>query len=156
MVIDASFNLDPVVIDGTSWSMSDRSILCGPGAAVSEFFAPGDLYFWAAASDQLIKDAYGRPLGPKIHADILKSHFRSISESAQPLKWERGTYRLSELILMRPLRSTSDNAGRQQFELLTRCSPWPANRLYMFYPKPPADDDLRKGGSIGANVAGPV
>jgi hypothetical protein len=142
LVVDASFNLDPLFMEGTSWSIGSRSVLCGPGAIVSDVLDPGGLYLWANASE----------LKPTLRAAILTSRVRTISESAEPLKWERGTYRLSQLIVLRPFRANAYNTGRQQFRILTTCSPWPTDRNYVLHPEPPTDDDLRNGRSGNAQT----
>jgi hypothetical protein len=146
LVVDASFTFVPLVIEETSWSASSRSVLCGPGAGLAEILVPGGLYLWAAAPVPTTT----------FRAAILKSQVRWISESAEPLKWERGTYRLSELIVLRPFRAATDNAGRQRFEILRTCSPWPNDRNYVLRPEPPTDEDLSNGQRFGnGHVVGP-
>jgi hypothetical protein len=100
LVVEASFRHDPLDIDGTSWSTSSRSVLCGPGAGLAEILVPAGLYLWATVATTALR------------ADILTSHVRRINESAEPLIWERGTYRLSELIVLRPFRTAAEDAGR--------------------------------------------
>ena len=81
-----------------SWSTSSRSVLCGPGCRISgDPRDRGASTLWASAPVPTTT----------FRADILASHVRTISESAEPLKWERGTYRLSELIVLRPVRAAT-------------------------------------------------
>jgi len=136
LVVDAPFKLDPLYIDGTSWSINTRSVLCGPADSVMEILEPNGLYLWATA------------LPPTLRADILTSHMRSIDQTSRSLKWERGTYRLSELIVLRLIREPTGTAGRQRFEILARCSPWNANNQYGFHREPPSDDKLRYPGHL--------
>jgi hypothetical protein len=146
LVVNASFTFDPLDIDGTSWSASRRSVLCGPGAGLAEILVPGAPYLWATAP----VPTFTR------RAAILTSHVRTIGERAEPLKWERGTYRLADLIVLRPFPSTADNAARQQFDILRICSSWPNDRIYALHPQPPTDDDLKNGRSVGnVRTSGP-
>ena len=58
LVVDASFNLDPLLIDGTSWSLTTRSVLCGPDAALTEIIAPAGFYVWATASNHVLAQTF--------------------------------------------------------------------------------------------------
>jgi hypothetical protein len=136
LVIDASFILDPLLIDDTSWSTNVRSLLCGPGAALTEILAPAGLYVWATNPNQ------------KLRADLLTSQVRSINESGEPLKWERGTYRLFELRILRPIDTPAGSAESLQFEILVHCSPWQTNSSYEIRSEPPNEEELRNGGNV--------
>ena len=133
LVVHALFNLDPLLIDGTSWNMTTRSLLCGPGAALTEILAPAGLYVWATASNHVLR------------ANILTSEVRPTNESADPLKWEMGTYRLFELSVLRRLDTPAPSAGSLQFEVLVRCGPWQSNNSYEVRRDPPNEEELRNG-----------
>jgi hypothetical protein len=142
LVVDASFTFVPLEIDGTSWSTSSRSILCGPGAGLAEILVPGGPYLWATAS------------GYKLRADILTSDVRTINESAESLKWERGTYQLfDQLIVLRPIHAAAGSARQLQFEIIARGSQWQTNNSFELRVAPPTEVDLRNRGNF-RNVGG--
>jgi hypothetical protein len=134
LVVDASFTHVPLDIDGTSWSTSSRSVLCGPGAGLAEILVPEGLYLWATSSEYALR------------ADILTSHVLTINESAESLKWERGTYWLSELIVLRPIHFTAGSPRQDQFAIVVRGNRWPINNSYWLRGEPPSDEELRNGG----------
>jgi hypothetical protein len=131
LAIDASFILDPLLIDDTSWSTDVRSLLCGPGAALTEILAPASLYVWATNPNH------------KLRADLLTSQVRKINASGEPLKWERGAYRLFELRILRPIDTPAGSAVSLQFEILVHCSPWQTNNSYEIRSEPPNEEELR-------------
>ena len=156
LVVDTPFRFMPIEKDGTSWNISSgmgtasHSVLCGPGAALKEIRNPMGLYVWASFMQRL-------------RADILTSDVRAINEQAESLKWERGTYRLSELIVLRPDDSPAGTSGRHRFEILARCYPWHTNYgTYEFRQQPPSDEELRTrggmmvGGQTTIGIAGVV
>jgi type II secretory pathway pseudopilin PulG len=144
LVVDASFTHVPLDIDGTSWSTSSRSVLCGPGAGLAEILVPGAPYLWATSSERALR------------ADILTSHVRTIDESAESLNWERGTYRLfDQLIVLRPIHTAAGSARRLQFEIIARGTQWQAIHSYELRGEPPTEDDLTNRGNF-RNVGGGV
>jgi hypothetical protein len=137
LVVDAAFRFVPIEKDGTWWSFhygmgtATHFILFGPGDALREVRNPSGLYLWANSQRTTF-------------ADVLTGDLSSINEPAEPPKWERGAYQLSELIVLRPLGHHAGNAGRQRFEVLVRCYPWHPNfGNYGFRQDPPTDEDLR-------------
>ena len=155
LLLNAPFHLMPLEKDGTSWNVethATRSVLCGPGTALREILDPDALYLWATSSP------------PQLRADVLTCDLRAINGSAESLKWERGTYYFSELIVLRPSESSADKAGRERFEVIVRCYPAPDNLgtyegTHDFLQEPPTDDQLRdrirfKGGHEQTSVKG--
>ncbi len=137
LVVNAPFRLVPVEKDGTWWTVNSgmgtatHSINFGPGAAVNDVLDPKGLYLWAGSEQATF-------------AEVLTSNLRSVNEPADPPKWERGTYQLTELIVLRPLGPHAGKAGRQRFDLLVRCYPAHTNPgTYLFRQDPPTDEELR-------------
>jgi hypothetical protein len=140
LVIVAPLFFKPIDKDGTSWTLysggvpANRSVLFGPGGPIKEILKPWGLYLWATSS----------PATPR--ADVLTADVRRINGPSDPLRWERGAYGLSELIVLRPLDSKAGTGGRQQFEILVRCYPWYSNHdTYEFRQEPPTEQELRAG-----------
>jgi hypothetical protein len=138
------FMLMPIDKEGTSWGFSfgtrtgGRSILVGSRSVLEEILGRGP-YLWAAQSP------------PQLRADVMTSDVRSVSEPAQPLKWERGTYYFYELYVVRPFHSAVVTAGRQRFEVLVRCGAAISlanSSNYELLEGPPTDDQMRAGGPL--------
>jgi hypothetical protein len=91
----------------------------------------------------------------------MTSDVRAIVEPAEPLKWEPGTYALSELTIMRPYDSSAAKAGRQRFEILAKAYP----QLPGFDPgstgvselleEPPTDNQMRGQRAFSPGRTGP-
>jgi hypothetical protein len=141
LVLDAPFWFGPIEKEGTSWSLNPGTglathfVLFGPGAAVTEIRNPGGLYFWATS-----------PQTP--FADVLTSDLRTINEPEELLRWERGTYQLPELVVLRPSDQGSVSAGRRRFKVLVRCYPQLVDDMGadQFREEPPTEKELRSGG----------
>jgi hypothetical protein len=141
LVLDVPFWFMPVEKEGTSWSLNlgvglaTHSVLFGPGAAVTEIRKPGGLYFWATS-----------PQTP--FADVLTSDLCAINEPEELLRWERGTYQLPELVVLRPSDQGSVSVGRRRFKVLVRCYPQLVDNLGgdQFREEPPTEEELRTGG----------
>jgi hypothetical protein len=145
LIIDAPFRFIPIQKDGVSWSFNTgmgnptHSVLLGPGAALQEVVNPTGLYLWA--SSMQIN-----------HADALTSDVRVINRQTEPLRWERGTYQLSELIVLRPRAPKASATGRLRFDVLVTCYPGHTSRTaYGFRQMAPTDEELRARGTDGMN-----
>jgi hypothetical protein len=133
--------LMPIDNEGMSWNLrSDtstggRPVFVGPRAALEEILGRGP-YLWAA------------PTPPQLRADVMTSDVRSVSEPAQALIWERGTYYFYQLYVVRPFHSAVVTAGRQRFEVLVRCGAaisLASSSNYEVLQGPPTDDQMRSG-----------
>ena len=116
LVVDASFTHVPLDFDGTSWSTSSRSVLCGPGADVD-----GDP---RTGGPLRLGDIFGTRT-PRGHSDKPRPNHQRIGGAAK-----MGTGHLPaliELIVLRPIHAAADNAGRLQFEIIARGNPWQTN-----------------------------
>jgi hypothetical protein len=141
LVLDAPFSFRPIEKEGTSWSLNrggglaTHSVLFGPGTDLTEIRKTGALYFWATS-----------PQTP--FADVLTSTLRAINEPEELLRWEWGTYQLSELVVLRPSDQGSASAGRRRFKVLVRCYPQLVNNMgaFRFRQEPPTEEELRTGG----------
>jgi hypothetical protein len=137
LILDALFRFVGIEKNGVLWSLNynrgtpTHSVMLGPDAAVNEILNPAGLYTWAQSMEFR-------------HADVLKSDLRLVNNQTAPLKWEQGTYQLSELIVLRPLKSTAATTGRQRFDVFVRCYPWHTILGgYGFRQEPPTDEELR-------------
>jgi hypothetical protein len=143
LIVDAIFHGVPVEKDDISWSSNSamgsgaRSVFLGPGTARKELYDPSYLSVWA------------NPSASTIRADILTSFLREITGASEPLKWPRGTYRLFELIVLRPDDPPAGNAGRQRFELLVRAHPFMSPLTVPLRQEPPTEEELRTPGLVG-------
>jgi hypothetical protein len=114
LVVYAPFYFVHTEKDGTWWNLNHgngsaaHAVLFGPGAALTEIVNPTGLYTWGNSMESL-------------RADILSSDIRAIKAGTEPMKWERGTYHVSELMILRPRDLTAGATGRQQFDVLVRC-----------------------------------
>jgi hypothetical protein len=91
-----------------------RSILCGPGAAMVEILNLAGPCLWSL-----------KP-GEAGWADFLTEDLRAIKEApdeAAAVHWEPGTYKLSELIILRPTPPGAIEVGRKRFEILVETRP---------------------------------
>ena len=100
LILDVSFRFEPIQKNGLSWNLNygmwapDHSVILGPGATLTEILHPAGLYL-SAQSMEIRR------------ADVLTSNLRVVNNQTAPLKWEQGTYQLSELIVLRPLKPTA-------------------------------------------------
>ena len=139
LVVYAPFHFSPFVTDRTSWSFSDglvpatHSLLFGPGVELAEILKPVGLYPWQNHTSTLF-------------AEVLTSDVRAIVEPAETIQWARGTYQLSELIVLRPSSSQPGNGGRVRFEILVRCYPRHGTFSPCYPQQPPTEEELRTGG----------
>ena len=138
LVVCAPFSFMGIQKDELSWSLSHgptastHSVLFGPGPSVREIVEGFGLYLWATDSR------------PALRADMLADELRIINEPGEGLRWERGTYWLSELIVLRPLVPPVAGAGRTQFEIVVRCYPERSGvDTYVFLREPPTEDEIR-------------
>jgi hypothetical protein len=136
LVVYAPFHFVHTEKDGTSWNLDSgtgsaaHAVLFGPGAALTEIVNPTGLYTWGKAD--------------LLRADILSSDVRAVKAGTEPLKWERGTYHISELMILRPRDLTAGAAGRQQFDILVRCYPQGTNLGQFHYRhEPPTAEELK-------------
>jgi hypothetical protein len=148
LVLDAPFWFIPVQKEGMSWSLNrgvglaTHSVLFGPGTDLTEIRRPGGLYYWATSPQTSF-------------ADVLTSDLRATNEPEDLLRWERGTYQLSELVVLHPSDQGSDSAGTRRFKVLVRCYPQFVNNVgaFQFRQEPPIEEELRTGGgNFGFNV----
>jgi hypothetical protein len=132
LVVNAPFEFKSLFSNGMFWhGVGARSVLCGPRADLLEIREEGALHLWATSSE------------PTLRADILTRNLRAVETPGHTLKWERGTYRLSELIALRPVRASANGAGRQRFDVLARCYLRRGNQdTYEFRQLAPTDVEL--------------
>jgi hypothetical protein len=131
LVVFATFGASPIVCEGQSWTLIDRSrafarartgfqhgiggewsttvrsVICGPGTSIAEVLNDKELYIWAPDAMQ-----------PTLRADLLTRNLREIKEPGQSISWERATYRLFELYVLRPDDSGAGNHRRWEFEIV--------------------------------------
>jgi hypothetical protein len=180
LLLYASFDLHPIRRDGLSWTLSDerppkssskrsglrnpmmvarmllptRSVLCGPATSMtqvlpSEGFQP---YLW--------RD--GAFPAWRLWASLPGSDLRSIPEPEGSLQWERGTYHLSGVLVLRPSAAAESQAGRRSFEVVVAGDPGSQqgviNGTYWVYWHPPtdaaADGPRGRGGRPKAGAQG--
>jgi hypothetical protein len=164
LVVFAMFGASPIVRDGQSWTLIDRSrafpmartgfqhgiaggwsttvrsVICGPGTSIAEVLNDKNLYIW-------VPDA----MQPTLRADILTSNLREIKEPGQTISWERATYRLFELYVLRPDDSGGGNQRRREFEIvvasqaLGQPGAFAAFSLLYVVGGPPTDEEIDTG-----------
>jgi hypothetical protein len=90
-----------------------RSILRGTkGTSSFEIVDLAGLHLWKA------------PKSTEVFADILDRDLREQAAGDEELKWEPGTYRFAELMVVRPHRGQDVEKGRRRFDVLASiCSP---------------------------------
>jgi hypothetical protein len=99
-------------------------VLCGPGRSLTEVRAAKDLLTWTKQSgDPPLSQAYTTTPGPESWADVLEEDLHQ-SAGESELSWETGAYDFSELMVLRPSRSSRAESGRRRFEVLVfACGP---------------------------------
>jgi hypothetical protein len=165
LVLYASFAFTPIQRDGRSWTLCDtrtsgalagrqfsslasrtwpanRTVLCGPAKSMVQVLPTKTLSFWTLS---------GRPQ-PTISADIRGTDVREITEPTSAMEWERGTYDLSGLVVLRPNQPAGASAGSRRFEMLFTSVSRSGNLSlnYFVLDKPPAVegvDGIRAGGT---------
>jgi hypothetical protein len=146
LVVYAPFRFAHTEKDGTSWSLNygmgsaAHSVLFGPGDALTEILIPTGLYIWGNQVQSL-------------RADILSSDVQAIKAGTEPLKWERGTYHVPELMILRTRDSTPGATGRQQFDILVRVRPRGTDAgFFHFLKKPPTAEELTSKEGTNGNT----
>jgi hypothetical protein len=109
-------------------SFRAMTALFGPGPLTTEVVSPRDAYLWGPAE------------GPR-WADLPAGHLREIKAPEETLKWERGAYDLSKLLVLRPRESPAGGALKR-FELL-------AVATQRFMPQSQAIFAVRQGPPVG-------
>ncbi len=156
LVLAAPFVISPINQSGVSWTIGnrwttagspeettsgaglianyrvDRPVLCGPGSAAAEIFNQGGLYFFGLASSPL----EGR-------AAVLAKDIRAVEPPGGTLMWERGSYRVNRLAVLRPI-ATSDGSGPvRQFQVLAESDPWRRGEGRPVRVEPPTEEELK-------------
>ena len=86
------------------WSVpAVRSVLCGPGTALTEILKRGSFLFWAFGQVNE-NGTITRAAKPPAWADILVENLQRPTETPEPNEqtWELGTYGLDHLIVTAP------------------------------------------------------
>jgi hypothetical protein len=160
LVIDAPFVIAPVLQSGVSWSVRHRwtagpaegtffddaastafsptrPVLFGPGTASAEIFNNlAGLYFFCLQSSPR-----------EVRAAVLAKDIRAIQTPAKSFMWERGSYHLNSLIVLRPIRPAEGEGGIRQFQVLAESTSWRGGGLGRPYrKKPPTEEELEKAG----------
>jgi hypothetical protein len=86
-----------------------------------------------------------RKLGPRVSADVPEEDVREVKNPSEGLRWEPGTYRLNELIVLRPTAAPDVEAGRRRFDVLADSYSDDFRHRIQLLPKAPAAEDLRMG-----------
>jgi len=119
-----------------------RSVLCGPGMTRTEILHMRGLLirtmFRGNLADQIEQ---ATKLGPGAWAEVLLEDLRDVNNPSEAIKWEPGTYRLNELIVLRPTQSPDVETGRRQFDLLVAVRQ--RNFGHAIHLGPPTADDLQ-------------
>jgi hypothetical protein len=168
LVFHALFTLNPIQRDGLSWILSDerpsksstepnrfrtafmgmrwpatRSVLCGPGTSIARILPMKQPYIWKSPELPV----------RELWAELQTSDLCEIKEPAKTMAWERGTYWLSAVLVLRPIESTDSKAGKRRFDVIVASDPSldrMVNGIYSVWDRPPtdaaADDPRTKGG----------
>ncbi len=164
LVVFASFILTRIQRDGLSWTISDawpgeapaskrfplgavqrpsatRSVLCGPTTSLAEFLRFKQPYVWKNPEFPL----------RELWAEVQPSDLREIQGPAASMEWERGTYQLSGMLVLRPIESTDGQAGRRRFEVTIASAPAPVvwSPAFWVYSSPPTDAPADGPGAKG-------
>jgi len=120
-----------------------RSALCGPGTTLTETLNSNALLLWTVFTGNLEEPAKkAAKLGPGDWADVLLEDLGEVKDPSEGLKWERGTYGLNELIVLRPKQSPDVEAGRKRFDVLVAIRAPNCVRPILLGPKPPEREDF--------------
>jgi hypothetical protein len=87
-----------------------RSVLCGSGGGTTEIVNLAGLHLWKASKPK------------RVYGDIRERDLRELPPGAEVVKWEPGTYRLPELMVVRPDRGEDVEKGRRRYEVLAKIS----------------------------------
>jgi hypothetical protein len=97
---------------GLQYHSVTRSVFCGAGGWPStEIVNSGGLHLWKTEHSE------------RVFGDILESELREPLPSEQKVRWEPGTYRLAELMVVRPGRGQDVEKGRRRLDIIARSCP---------------------------------
>jgi hypothetical protein len=156
LVLCASFALKPIHRDTQWWALSqvrpggpasdgrfppswsrlwpaNHTVLCGPAMSMAQILPNKAISFWALS---------GRP-HENIWADMRSTDLRELREPADVMEWERGTYELSGVIVLRPTRAAVGHSTKTRFDVLFMSQSHRRNLFmnHVVLDKPPAADD---------------
>jgi hypothetical protein len=90
----------------------------------------------------------------ELWAELQPGDVREIEDPAGTMEWERGTYQLAEVLVLRPIESTEGQSGRRRFAVIVASEflpPRGSMRGTWVYDSPPAevpaDGPRAKGGA---------
>ncbi len=166
LALYASFELMPMQRDGRPWTLCDivptgpknegrfpmsplqhwlshRTVLRGPASSMAQVLPHRTPIYWALNV---------RPGG--ILADIRSVDLRDMREPAEAMEWEKGTYELKGVVVLRPTKAAGEIATRRRFEVLFMSQAWGSNTNtgYDVLDKPPTDDDVDGPRTDGAQT----
>ncbi len=112
-----------------------RSVLSGPATSVAEILPLRQPYIWVGPEPRIpIRD---------LLAELVTSDIREINEPGKTLKWERGYYYLSGVLVLRPIKSDDREGNRRRFDVIvvsTRLHLGMMSGSYMVWSGPPTDN----------------
>jgi hypothetical protein len=157
LVLEAGFVINPVDRSDVSWRVlhrwtseltartsnteheeweysMTRPVLMGPGMALAEIFnQAAGFYFWAAQV----------PRGVQFQAAVLTTDVHAIDGPEPTLNWGRGSYRLTSLVVLRPIVPSDSKGGIRQFEVLAEGRPWSGGNQRQLRSDPPTAEELK-------------
>ena len=134
LVLYASFDFIPIQLDSRSWTLFDmcsigkmngsrfdnltsrnwlanRAVLSGPAMSMAQVLPLRTPMFWALSS---LPQAH-------IWADIRRADVREVGEAPKAMEWERGSYELSGLVVLRPTEIVDGGNAEGQAAFRSSC-----------------------------------